>query len=126
MNTHPPRFRLPRSHRLSGAKQFEAVFASRVRKTLGPIAVCGRANGLPHGRLGLSVPRRVGSAVKRNRIKRLLREAYRLDQNELPVGYDWVVVVRPHEALALAEYRHLFMTAAASVHRRLSASSDRP
>lgn len=46
-------------------------------------------------RLGVSVGRKVGGAVERNRVKRMLRESFRAIAAELPAGHDFVVVARP-------------------------------
>jgi ribonuclease P protein component len=52
-------------------------------------------NRLSGSRLGISVPRKVGNAVRRNRIKRIVREAFRLHREVFPQGSDIVFAVRP-------------------------------
>jgi ribonuclease P protein component len=103
------RFTYPKTHRLSGKLNFAAVYDGGAKIVRGPLVVFARANDLPHARLGLSVSRRVGSAPRRNQIKRRLREAFRLLQHDWPAGrgYDLVIVVRPHEPLMLADYQKL-------------------
>lgn len=119
METEPqkPGYTFPRTHRVRLGREFEAVYGAKAVKQVGPLRVFGKPNGLPHSRLGLSVSRKVGKAVVRNRIKRLLRESYRLLQHDLPRGYDWVVVVRPHETMALADYQRTLRDATEKLER---------
>lgn len=100
-------YRLRRSHRLAGREAFARVLHAGMRRAHGPLAVQAMANDLGHPRLGIVIGRRVGTAVRRNRIKRLIREAFRLMQHDLPGGFDLVVLVRPHEPMPAAEYRKL-------------------
>ena len=103
--------------RLRRPSQFRVVLAGGVRKAVGPLNVYALPNKLGQPRLGLAVSRRVGRAVVRNRIKRRMREAFRLMQNDLPTGYDLVISARPHEMLTLAEYQHLLSKAVRVLHR---------
>jgi len=87
-----PRATLGRKSRLLKTSQFKAAYAGRARVGDGRVVAYALANGLDLTRLGLSVGRRVGGSVQRNRIKRLLREAFRLARAEFPPGYDIVLV----------------------------------
>ena len=53
------------------------------------------ANTLAYNRLGISVQRKAGNAVRRNRIKRLIREVFRLHRDRFPQSADIVLTVRP-------------------------------
>lgn len=111
----------PRKLRLSHAREFEAVYAAKLRKPKGPLIVFARANQLPHHRLGLSIGRVVGGAVRRNRLKRHIREAFRLTQHDLPRhpdgSYDIVIAARRHNELDLTQYQSLLADALAQLHK---------
>ena len=112
----------PRTHRLSGKLAFSGVFDHKIKENRGPLVVFAKPNDLKHPRLGISISRRVGTAPKRNHIKRLIRESFRLMQHDLPTGYDFVIVVRPHETQMLADYQRLLSGMFVKLHRRLSST----
>jgi ribonuclease P protein component len=117
-----PRQTFPARERLAGKKQFTAVFEAKTRVSRTFLTIYAKPNSLNFSRLGLNVSRRVGTAPKRNRIKRLLRESFRLTKNDLPSGYDWVIVVRPHEPAELSEYQSLLAEMTADLHKRCAGS----
>jgi ribonuclease P protein component len=89
--------------RLSRSADFDRVFRngrSHAGREL-VLYVFPRGGDSPP-RLGLSVSRKVGGAVDRNRVKRLLREAFSAESDRLPPGTDAVVIARP-DARGLAE-----------------------
>jgi len=98
-----PRFR-PHEH-LRRPADFEAVYDRRRSAADSTLVVYVRENGLPYSRFGLSVSKKFGPAVRRNRIRRLLREAYRLEKADLPAGYDFVLIPRPLDDYALDPIR---------------------
>lgn len=108
----PPQKRFQPDARLHNRGDFELVYAA-ARKAWGRgFTVFIAAN--PHGqhRLGLAVGRKVGKAVLRNRIKRRLREVFRLCRQDLPGCYDIVVHGRAEvAAMPFAELTGAFQKA---------------
>ncbi len=100
------RFGLPRALRLLSAREFRRVYQRGRRQSGRLLTVVGLRVRGDRLRVGLSVSKDNGPAVRRNKIKRLLREAFRLERPDLPTGLDVVLIPRPGEAkLVLAELR---------------------
>ena len=53
-----------------------------------------KENGSEKNRIGISVSKKVGNSVCRNRARRLMKEAFRSTEAELPVGYDFLLIAR--------------------------------
>ncbi|MBI3839313.1 MAG: ribonuclease P protein component [Planctomycetia bacterium] len=86
--------RFPAQFRLRSTADFDRVYSRRCSASDAVLLIYVRQNDLSHCRIGLSVSRKVGGAVQRNRWKRLLREAFRLSRSELPPGIDIVAIPR--------------------------------
>jgi ribonuclease P protein component len=113
----------PRRMKLSGGGQFARVYKSSQRISCDPLVLHGIPNTLGFVRIGMAVPRRVGSAVVRNRIKRLIREVFRHAQHDWPGAYDVVISVQPHQVLTLNEYRQAIAKGMQTLHERWSRKS---
>ena len=83
--------RFPRASRLTARRQFVSVYDRGRKARRSAFLVFGRPNQLGYCRLGLTVTRRAGCAVIRNRIKRRMRDLFRRHRQELPGSLDLVV-----------------------------------
>jgi ribonuclease P protein component len=95
----------PKSFRLLRRGEFRRVYDEGQRRSTPSGVVFFRPNGLPHSRLGITAPARLGKAVLRNRAKRRVREVFRLNRTALPGGWD--ILVNPRQAMATLPFRTL-------------------
>jgi len=105
MSDTEQKFSFPQSRRMKSPAEFERCYQRKRSASDTVLIVYACENGLTHPRLGCSVSKKLGGAVVRNRYKRLLREAFRLAQHDLPPGVDLVVIPRPGEVPSLDAVR---------------------
>jgi ribonuclease P protein component len=111
--------RLSRDSHLKRAADFRDIHAHGTRVGDEHLLVVGRRSSLNRTRFGLSVSRRHGCAVDRNRKRRLLRESFRLVQPELPAGLDLVLIPRQRSDSRLCDFQASLRTLARRLDRRL-------
>lgn len=109
-------FRFPQEARLKVKRQFDLVFKQGDKGVNRALVLYLLPNDLDRNRLGLAVGKKVGNAVRRNRVKRMIREAFRLESPGLPQGFDLVCIPRaqgfPDKALDLMPlFREAFLRA---------------
>jgi ribonuclease P protein component len=91
----------PKKKRLASNRQFKAVLDHGRRAGDSLLTLYMAPNAYSYPRLGVSVGKSCGNAVTRNRLKRLLREAFRQSQDRLPPGFDYVLMIAPSLARKL-------------------------
>ncbi len=122
----PSRLRFPKPFHLRSARDFSRVYRTGRRARGSVLLLVGAPNGLGHPRLGLSVSKKIWKhAVKRNRVRRVFREAFRLSAAELP-PYDFVLIpaeprLAPNTADTLIELQRL----GAKIERRTTEGKSR-
>ena len=108
-----------RKQRLGRRRDFERVLRTACSAADRRFVVYVAGNDLGCTRLGISVGKRIGPAVKRNRVKRLIRESFRLLQHDLPTGLDVLVIARPTDRPSLEAYRHSLLDLVRCGNRKL-------
>jgi ribonuclease P protein component len=93
--THP--HGLSRAERLGRPADFRRAYAGGCSAADEWLLVYGCKNDLGWTRLGISVGRKWGKAHRRNRLRRLYREAFRLSKDQLPRGFDLVLIPRQYD-----------------------------
>ncbi|MBI2807142.1 MAG: ribonuclease P protein component [Planctomycetes bacterium] len=105
--------------RLRSPADFKRVYERKCSVSNSWLIVYGLGNGLGRLRLGLSVSRKIGNAVARNRFKRLYREAFRLTRAELPTGLDLILLPKSSRQPTLDQVCQSLRTLVPALIRRL-------
>lgn len=120
------RLSLRPAQRLRMRKDLQRVRHTGGRASNGYFLVYAASNGLDYSRLGIAAGRKLGSAPVRNRQKRLVREAFRVSQHDLPAGYDLLCVVLRIDRPGLADYRGWLARLIPEAVRRAEAGPPKP
>lgn len=115
----PPPHSFRKQDRLRSKIDFDRLFGLRCSVADPRLIVYGFLNGLPQTRVGFGVSKKVGSAVVRNRFRRIYREAYRLIKTELPVGMDLVLLPRSPREPILEEVKESLRKLAPQLEKKL-------
>lgn len=86
---------LPKSQRIRGKENMGRLFSVGGKGAHGVVAARAVPNELDHARLAAVAGKKLGGAVKRNRMRRRLRAAFRLHKEQLPKGFDLALIARP-------------------------------
>lgn len=118
-------FRFLKSQHLRSKADFERVYSKKVKAADGNLLIFADRNGQTLTRIGLSVSKKHGGAVVRNRLKRLLREAFRLSQHQIVSGLDLILIPLVADRASLAGYQDGLVKITRRLLRRLEAEEAR-
>jgi ribonuclease P protein component len=124
--TTPPPFTFRPHEHLRRPADFKRVYDNRRSVSDNLLIIYAAPNGLRYSRLGLSVSRKLGGAVRRNRLRRLFREAYRLTRGEMPTGLDLVLIPRSTTAPRLIDLMTALPKLVNQVARKLARDAEAP
>ena len=118
-------FPLSKSQRIHSSRDFAGIYELNQRAGDRHLLIFAAVNRLDSTRIGLSVSKKHGNAVRRMRLKRLLREAFRLTQHELPAGLDLILIPRNRSGADLGDYQNSVLRLSQKLAKRLLSEETR-
>jgi ribonuclease P protein component len=117
-------FTFTKAQRLRATADFERVYAIKCKAADGVLLIFAARNQTATTRIGLSVSKKHGGAIIRNRLKRLLREAFRLVQDQIPAGLDLIAIPLAKEKASLAAYEESLVKVTRRLVRRMDQAAN--
>ena len=117
--------RFPADLRLKSSADFQRVYDDGRRAGDAHLLLFALPSPSAVTRAGFSVSRKHGNAVRRNRLKRLLREAFRLNRHRLPAGFDFVLIPRQRDDSTLHDFAASLQTLAGKLQRQFPETGQR-
>ncbi|TWT47101.1 Ribonuclease P protein component [Thalassoglobus neptunius] len=112
--------RFTRAQRLRSGRDFERVYARKLRAGNEHLLIFADRSPTQTTRIGLSVSRKNGNSVIRHRIRRLLKEAFRLAQHDIPEGIDMILIPRPGSNSTVLDYQKALVSLSRKLTRRIA------
>ncbi|HEY4263531.1 MAG TPA: ribonuclease P protein component [Schlesneria sp.] len=119
-----PKTRFSSHNRIRSGSDFERVYALKCKGADGVLLMFVARNEFNTTRIGLSVSKKHGGAVDRNRLKRWLREAFRLECHQFPKGVDLIAIPLAADRASLDAYRKSLTGLVKRLSRRLDQTNQ--
>ena len=114
----------PKSRHLRRSRDFARVYELKQRAGDGHLLIFAALNPeSDRTRIGFSISKKQGNSVRRHRLRRLLREAYRLSQHDVPEGLDLILIPRIGSDSTLEDYQSSLVRLSRKLHKRLEGES---
>lgn len=113
-------FLFPKWRHLRSSQDFERIYERKLRAGDDFLLLFGAPNNLGHTRIGLSVSKRHGNSVQRHRLRRLIREGYRLAQHNVVEGWDLICIPRADSGATTNDFRQSFVKLSGKLSRKMA------
>lgn len=124
-NATPTPLTFPKSRRLRSSLDFANIYQLKQKAGSQHLLIFAALNDIGQTRIGLSVSKRNGNSVVRHRIRRLLKEAFRQEQHQIPEGLDLILIPRPGSGATVDHYRREIVALSQKLFRRLQTTGEK-